>query len=395
MGSKVLKLLVTTFVLHMLVSPISQTIAVVLGYAILFLSIALPFDLFAMSKGEVNYKQLRLFCGFVVIIIGAFLFSFLGLDSSEYETLLKAMISFVAFLASIMISPTEYGDNDLQFFYKINRFAAIVLILYTVLPLSFRYTIVNAYGQMQFTLSMGNPNATASKVMFIFFLLMIQFEQSISKKDKKINLCLMIGLLYVLFWLESRTALLCSIIGAVLMFVKYRVTVRMANLIWLVPLLFIPIQLIFEKVPLLKFLGKSLASGRNTMFAKFISQITESPFRFILGDFGMYQLENYHNIFFSLVFNFGIVGLTMYYFFWRIESKNIELATSNISNVAWIAIMMFITQSSAESATMSGAFVYSVMIIFLARLSKDQIGMSKEKLYRKQKEILNDRSAES
>ena len=68
----------------------------------------------------------------------------------------------------------------------------------------------------------------------------------------------------------------------------------MTSWVWLVPAIFIPVQLMLAKLPLFELLDKSSATGRETMFADFLGLISHSPAQFTLGNFTEYQLENNH-----------------------------------------------------------------------------------------------------
>jgi hypothetical protein len=220
---------------------------------------------------------------------------------------------------------------------------------------------------------MGNPNGTATKVLFCVMLLAIQFAICNNRKTRFLNGAMIAGILYTLYNLESRTALICAIVGIAMVLFKFRISERLVKFSWIAPVVFIPVQLLLENVAFLKLLGKSLATGRQDMFTDFIRQIIESPQTYIFGNFAVNRLQNYHNIFFSILFNFGIVGIVLYFLFWREEMKKIKIGDSKIVNGAWIAILMFIVQSVAESASLSGGFIYGTSIIFLVRLAKDRM----------------------
>lgn len=373
MKSKALKLIMAVQLLYTAVLPLSSVGSVLLGYALLVLTALLPLELLTCASNKLNRRQWILILIFFALAVCNSFLSMFSIGLGEYEEIFKAFISFFAFLLAISVDGMEYRRKDLDFYFLINRIAALVYILYTILPLGFRYTVINQYGDLQFTLSMGNPNGTATKVLFCVMLLAIQFAICKNRKTRFLNGIMIVGVLYTLFKLESRAALLCAVAGLVLMLLKFRISERLVKFSWIAPVVFIPVQLLLENVAFLKLLGKSLATGREDMYTDFINLIIKSPQTYIFGNFAVNRLQNYHNIFFTILFNFGVVGVVLYFLFWREEMNKIKIGNSKIVNGAWIAILMFIVQSVAESASLSGGFVYGTSIIFLVRLAKDRM----------------------
>ena len=379
MRSLALKLLIAMVALNIVLLPLSATLAVLCGYAILLLSAWVPIDLMLNGGNRLNKKQTNLVLAFLAVTVINSLLSISSLTFANVEPLVKAFVSFFAFLLALSVGESTYTERDLTFYFTVNRLLSLIFVLYTVIPFDFQRTPVGDYGFMQFTLSMGNPNATATKVLFCVLLLVIQI--GISKNDwtRWSNALLVVGLLYTIYRLESRTALACAILGiALLVFKKRRVSTRFVNLFWIVPIVFIPIQFLFERFPMLRLLGKSLVTGRQDMFTDFLSQIDESPLEFLLGSFLEHQLANYHNIFFTVLFNFGIVGVALYYCFWYFESRKIGDHTDKLANYAWLALSVFIVQSATEAAAMSGSFTFGAIILLINRLSKDTLILSEE-----------------
>ncbi len=374
MKSKTLKLIMVAQLLYTALLPLSNAGAVLIGYVLLVLSVVLPFELLICASNKLNKRQGLIVLLLFVITVANSIVSLFSISTSEYEEIFKAAVSFFTFLASISICEMEYDRKDLEFHFFINRLISLVYILYTVLPFGFRYTVANKYGYMQFTLSMGNPNGTSTKVMFVIILLAIQFAFNRNRKDRIINATLIAGTLYTLFLLESRTALICTVIGILLLVVfKFKLSSRVAKLAWIAPVLFIPVQLFLENFAHIMLLGKSLATGRQDMFSDFIELIIDSPQTYVFGDFAINRLRNYHNIVFAILFNFGIVGIVLYFLFWREEMKKIRTNSPVIVNCAWIAIVLYIIQSASEAASLSGAFIYGTSIVFLMRLAKDRM----------------------
>ena len=330
MKSKILKLLMLVSLAYTVILPFGGIFAKLFGYLFVILSILLPADLLLKGSAFLNKKQARLIG---VLLVVAILNSFGDIfHCDEWEEVIKSGIAFFACLISISIKSGECSESDINFYFIVNRLIAIVYILYTIIPFSFQYIKINRYGGLQFTLSMGNPNATATRVMFCMCLLLIQFAVLKKLRGKILNIALIAGLTYTLQLLACRTALVCCILGAFLMLFKKRVTKRFLNLAWIAPVLFISLQLILEQYSTISLLGKSFVTGREILYTDFINMIVEDPFQFVMGNFIENKLENLHSIVFSMLFNFGLVGVISYYLFWRAESQYITDNSNIFSN---------------------------------------------------------------
>ena len=188
------------------------------------------------------------------------------------------------------------------------------------------------------------------------------------------DVVLISGLVNIIVKLRSRTALICSIIFLVYaLFLRFPIKKWMVNWVWVIPVVFIPIQIMLKERPLWGMLDKAFASGREDLFADYLELISSSPMQFVFGDFAQNQLANTHNIIFALIFNFGFIGAALYLYFWRVESKALENASNSMAKLAWMGWIVFVIHSMAEAAALSGAFTFGAIIIFLNRLTKDTL----------------------
>ena len=371
MKSKILKLLMVALLLYIITLPFGGLVTILFGYILTAFSVVLPIELLLCSKGSLNRNQMIFISVLLFITIINSLGSVFQSNTHDWEGTIKAWISFASVMISISVRDIKCTQRDWNFYFNVNRLSSLAFICYTILPFSFRYTSVNEYGNLQFTMSMGNPNATATRVMFCICLLLIQLRVLKGIREKVFNWILVAGLLYTLVMLQCRTAVLCCMVACIFVFIKIRISERVMRWVWIVPVLFIGVQLILERFPVFYFLGKSFFSGRETLYREYITQIVNSPEQFVLGSFIDNRLGNMHNIFFAILFNFGIIGVAFYYWFWYIESKYIAANKNPLSNLVAIAIMMFIVQGSSEAATLSGALTYGFMLVLLCRMGKD------------------------
>lgn len=369
-----LKILVVSMMLNMLTMPISSVLAIIFGYVALISSVMLPIELLRYNGTCINKRQLHIIFALVIIICLNSFISLTAIRVNELEDVIKALFSFFSFLLAIAAKDVMYTEKDLKFFFSLTRIFAFVLILYTVIPFDFRYVTVNNYGNIQFTLSMGNPNATATKILFALMLLGIENSILKNKYWRWCNVALIAGLLNTILLLQSRTALVCALIFLIYhMLLKFRIRKWMTDWVWIIPIIFIPIQLTLSRFPLWQILDKSLSSGRETMFVDFIELISSSPLQFVFGDFAENKLSNTHNIIFAMIFNFGFIGLILFLRFWKIESRNVEGSTTKIAQYAWVGWIVFVIHSMAEAAVLSGSFTFGAILILLNRMTKDQM----------------------
>ncbi len=369
-----LKILVASMLLNLLMMPINPSISVLIGYVCLLTTVALPIELMLYSENGNNKMQILIIFALISIILLNPMQLSTKLQSQDLVNIIKAVASFFSFLLVLSVKGISYTEKDLKFYFTIIRCFAIVMILYTVIPFDFQYVVINDYGRTQFTLSMGNPNATATKVLFAIIVLGI--ETLIVKKTflRWCNVFLITGLMYTLIMLQSRTALLCAVIYiAYALLLKFRVKKWMVTWVWIIPLAFIPIQLMLTKLPELEFLDKTLTTGRETLYIDLLELISSSPVRFVLGNFWENQLSNNHNIILSMTLNFGLLGLVMYMWFWRIEISEIKEVTTKVAQYAWVGWIVFVIHSMAESAVMSGTFTFGSILILLNRMTKDEL----------------------
>lgn len=369
-----LKVLVVSILLNLLIMPISSLLSIMFGYLALVTSTLFPIELFRYNEVCVNKKQFSIILAFAGIVCLNSFFSLTVIQANEFEEFIKALFSFFAFLLAIAAKGIMYTERDLKFFFSVTRIFAVIMILYTIIPFDFQYIVVDSYGSKQFTLSMGNPNATAIKILFSIILLCI--ENSILKSNhlRFFNDILIVGLFYIIIRLQSRTVFICALICIVYsMILKFKIKKWMTSWVWIVPAIFIPIQLIFAKLPLFNLLDKSSATGRETLFADYLGLISYSPSQFILGDFAEYQLENNHNIFFLIVFNFGFVGLILFLWFWKIECHAVGSTTTKLAQYAWMGWIVLVIHSMAEASVLSGSFTFGAILILLNRMTKDTL----------------------
>ena len=386
MSSISLKLLMLFWALNKVFLPLNGSIAVLFGYAIIAFSIILPLEILFLGSRTKRMPtiQLMVVLLFFVLLLAGMIFDFRNDQVQLNRDSVISLILFFGMFFAMMADEGKYQKIDLYVLFAINMFMSLVFIAYTILPFDFTYEY-DKYGTPNFTLSMGNPNATSICVMFCIILLVLQIFM-VSKMWRIIPLLMTVLLLNTLWLLQSRTAFACIVCFLLLaLILKVRLKRKWFLCAFAVPPLFIPIQFYLEKFTDVSVNGKGLATGRQGLFTDYIETILNEPFQYLFsGAFGVHHLSNAHNSAFSLIVNFGLIGLFLFYAFWCMETKKMKFShPGEQSRVAIVALFVFIVHSMAEASVMTGALGYGFMPILLVRLVKDS--MIKKQIGKKEK----------
>ncbi len=378
MKSKILKLAFSTMMLNIIVLPISNFLSILFGYLCFIFSLILPFDLMRHVE-KINKKQFLLILMLILIVICNSVTILFKEQNVALENPIKMLSVFCTFLLAISVEKTSYFLKDLCFYFRLTRIVSVFLIIYTIFPWDFRYTIIDKYGNLQFTMSMGNPNATAVKVLFCVTIILIEFCILKDDNKKKVNLLIILGLMYTLSKLQSRTSFICALILLfIVLLLRLRIRRWMVSVVWIVPIVFVFIQRLLTKIHLLSLFNKPIESGREVLYFNYIDDVFESPVSFVLGNFMNNQLANNHNVFFTILLNFGMIGCIIYFLFWKNETCNLNIFSTKIANYAWCALSVFIIHSMAESAMMSGCLTFGICIVLINRMTKDDLILTAE-----------------
>ena len=366
-----LKLIMVAIAAGIAFSPLNKSLSVFSGYCLILLTIALPFT--AIQRPMQLKIKPSLFCLLCLIIV--LISSFLAEPAFLDFDLLKDILMFICTYAAIAVREQTFRQRDLKHILYIGKALSLVYVAYTFLPFSFRYTISNEWGTKAFTLSMGNPNATAISVMFCIMLLIIDYYQTNSNAVRFLDYVTALLLLYTVYLLESRTVMFCSIILLLLPVLrKIRVNMVCVFMAFLIPALSVGLQIYLAERGTVFILGKPLASGRDLLYIAYFKQLLSDPMGYWIGKIGIHRLANYHNAPLAIVMNFGVVGLVIYYLFWYFEiKKNINCDGINIvRTVATFGMLMFFIHSSAEAAPMLGSVLYGAQMMIICRVAKDE-----------------------
>lgn len=368
-----LKLNMISLAMYIILKPWENPLINFVGYAIILSSYFLPVSAF------LDYKKRKIDVEFdALLVLGLICTVFFSIVLSIKENgidfdLLISVLSFISMYIAIVIEPRCYSVKDVEQIFIISKILSIVLVMYTLLPFPFRYTLVNEWGYYAFTLSLGNTNATAIQVFFCIAMLLVELYHLSSKIRRAINWGLIAGLFYTIYLLQCRTIMLCGAIITLMVVINriplHRVYVDVGIAI---PIFSILAQILIKNDDI-TILGKGIVTGRGVFFIRMINTILQNPLDYLFGLICKHRLNNYHNGPLTVLMNTGIVGLAIILGIWGYSlKKSINDNKTGVQKVAILALIAYLIHSSTEAAPMIGMILYGTPVIVLFRLSKDQ-----------------------
>lgn len=363
-----LKLLMAAMAVYIALTPWGTLLTRSVGHIMILLSFFLPV-VSLRTNGDYKVKATTLcVIGMGILIVSSLAYSATGFNFN----LMRDIMSFLCMYWAIDVPAQTFSKRDLKHIFFINKLQSLLYIAYTFLPFSFRYSYMwNGY---VFTLGMGNPNSTAIYVLASIMLLVLEIIQT-DKRFLQLLLLIMVAcLLYTAVLLQSRMVMGCAIGAVVLVFCKHiKLRKWYANVVILIPLVFIFLQSVLEAADEITIMGKPLASGRDNLYEGYLALLQNDPWSYILGRIGQHELQNFHNAHFAILMNIGVVGYAFYLLFWG-TTLRAEISKSNRTKLQTAAIMclfLYTIHSSAEAAPMLGNLQFGYPIIILSRLAKD------------------------
>lgn len=367
-----LKLNMLTYALNAILLP-WESLSKYPGYVAIITTILLPFSTLQLDFNVKFYQEKKVLFFLCLIVVSAVT---LGLiDANIDQDYILSILGFVSLYATLAVDAQTYTYKDLKQIFTINKCLSLIYILYTLGPFSFKYSTYDEWGNTWFTLGFSNPNTTGAYVMFCVAMLAIEASYKKGWQQKAINIIFMIGLAYIIYLTESRTALICSCLLILTMFTK-KIPLKSwyIDVALIVMIAFIAFQIWIASQGEIQFLGKSMASGRQDMYMSFIQEILRAPWNYIIGSIGIYGLKNTHNAAFAIIRSFGLLGLICYVVFWKKIMRNcMSSVTSIVNKTAIFALLIYIIYSSTEAAPMIGMIPHGTPILVIGRLAKDHL----------------------
>lgn len=376
MYSRTLKSLFVFTTLYTILTPWSLSITPYVGYLLILTTYFLPVSVI-FDKRELRLDSTGKALLLMILVL------FLSLSVSFFTDnlisdidIIKDALAFMSLYCAIAMGGRFYTREDLYFFFRINKILAIVYILYTFFPFSFRYT--NAGWGRIFTMNMGNPNGVAINVFFCEVLLAIEYSYEKKLMKKLILLSFMGCIFYTIILLESRTVFLCTI--AFFVFVLCRnIPVKKWHCytVLVVPVIFILISFGIANTGFahIQLLNKTLWTNRDVLYAYNLNFWAANPIHFLVGSAGQFKFQNAHNGPIAITLNLGIIGFLSYFVFWKntlIECLD-NMEGSSVRRSALLALLIYMLHSSAEAGPVLGMIIYGAPLIITARFAKDRL----------------------
>ena len=372
----ILKLNMISFALNAALTPWGSTLSEYPGYITIVTTILLPFSYMQNQKGVKLklYEETKAFLCMCFIVGISLAISIINTQIDQNYAL--AVLGFICMYATVSGEHITYSKKDLKQIFTINKLLCLTYILYAFFPLPIiKYTVYDNWGNTYFTLGFSNPNTTGVYIMFSIAMLVIEIAYENKRKRKAFGAVLALVLSYIIHLTESRTALVCSLLLILIAIAKnvplksWYVDVALALMI-----AFVGVQILLGTRSDIIFLGKSVASGRQNLYASFIASIIKNPWIFVVGNSGIYRLENAHNAAFAIVRNFGFLGLGCFIAFWRATIKHCSSSAGcTVNRMAIFVLLVYIIYSSTEAAQFIGMIPHGTPLILVARLAKDHL----------------------
>ena len=316
------------------------------------------------EKGVLNEDLLLLFLIFAVVFVYIF--------AGQYSY--SKMIPMVCFLeAPILMNSVSHSTRKIR---NIVFWVFYLLSVYCIIlsRTSVAYQYFGEYGITtieELTLGLPNPNQTAMYLMIVFFVLCIAAVEQKRIITKGLFAANAIGIAYLIYCTKSRSALVITLLFGLYILpifrAKFSGILRRIALVF--PALFAVILIVYrDSLASFMFMGDAFDTGRVNIFIRALESLDVSTF--LLGNYREYASHNLHNIFVSVLVEYGVVVAILFgRFIWLAgNSKNVEdrNASSVLAVVGFALVMVF---SSTEAAFYIGGSLYAGFVFVLHYLS--------------------------
>lgn len=361
-------------VINIALTPVASGAAAYFGYLMIicFWVYAL---MWTVLNRSVNASVLILF--FVIAL--SLITSLAYFSTEEIRKKFISIFSFITFYWMLSL-PRETDDSNRISFNHIYYSAIALSVVFAVYAFAFpsiSYTPYGKYGDLLFTMGMGNPNGTAVYVLFTAMILLLAISLTRSKLKKVILSVVVAALAYIMFLLSSRTVLACFILALLCIIflpsLKCRRTFRYIVLV--APIIMIIIQFAFnDKIGDFKLLGKDLDTGRYVMYRGLLEQISNEPLQYILGNLCKYNFQNFHNGVLTIFASLGVIGVIWTIKMWNICLGDIEKTIkSKYQKLAYFFVLLFLLDSVSESMTMVGTIPQGLFVYLMVKIARGEV----------------------
>lgn len=294
------------------------------------------------------------------------------LTSSDKLPMYDFYLKVIGYMS--MILPLFYLD-----YLKIDiKYVKFIISINVIIAIYFIYMSLGEYAYLghptALTLGYSNSNQAGIYIFYVNIAILIGRSFYKNKLPKVFFISLVIYLTYLLFKTESRTTFILMMFMIFYSLFMKRITIKkwVVVLITLIPVLFMSVYTgLYNNGQLLNFeiMGKPFYSGRQILF---INVLNDLKGNMLLGRFGKYFFLNTHNGILSILATTGILGVIFYYIYiWGVLLNiNKQASNNNVSQIAYISMLVFYINASTESAILVSGFLYGISFSTMYILSK-------------------------
>ena len=363
-------------VINIALTPIASGVAAYFGYLMIicFWAYAL---VWTFQNRSIKISILLL----LAIVLLSAVTSTTYFSDEELRKKIISLVSFISFYWTLSLPANTDSQQNIEF--KHLYYSAVVLtiifVIYAFAFPSIAYTPSGKYGNLIFTMGLGNPNGTAVYVLFTAMVLLLAFV-STKRKLKRIMLLILVGALsYIIYLLSSRTVLICFLLAVVCVIVlpKLKVKCIFRYAVLIAPLIMILIQFAFnDKIGDFEILGKELDTGRFEMYRELLQEIAKNPGQYIFGNLCGYNFQNFHNGILTIFASLGVVGVAWVLNTWNNKLKRIEKGIKNhYQQLAYFFVLSLLFDSVAESMTMVGTIPQGLFVCLMVKVAQGDIAL--------------------
>ncbi len=202
------------------------------------------------------------------------------------------------------------------------------------------------------TLNLGNSNYTAVMLLGNFCILILTLYYTRKTIYRVFVFALSIGIFILLYKTNSRTSLVIGCLFLLCWLFRVRIKNWYVALCTAAPILFCIIYICAGNIDVLReltILGKPIFSGRIELWSTMFEEFYTGPMSLLFGNYNVMRLQNAHNSFLVQFFNYGIIGVILYYssIYCCLKRLNKKVC-GRISSIAMLTILAFLLTGMAE-----------------------------------------------
>ncbi len=314
----------------------------------------------------------------VLFVLLIYIYTLLQLVGAR-RTLKISALSYMLML-SVWPVASSIKLNDVS--RKITAFMAFIqgAMLIFLSYSEYAYVLRNEYNSIVDSLTLGfpNPNQTAIIIYSTISILIIARENFKSKFFKFLVFGELVWLFYLLILTNARISIFA---GFFIVFLdiynktkkkqfKFNENTKLFVLIMcILPQLFFWIYNLMYEYKIfadLEIFGKSLYSGRNTLYATILDRWKNHFF----GNMKSFYFENSHNAALTILVNTGIVGYALYFMYTYMELKHL-CQKENTDFLSIVVVLSYFVIGCAEAAILVSGSIYYVTFLTVCILSNN------------------------